>query len=210
VIANVDQAYIITSLKTPSLDLNLLDKLLVIMEYNQIKPIICFTKYDLLTEEEKQSFEKIKNYYQKIGIDIFMNFEIEAIKNTMIDKISVFTGQTGAGKSTLLNKLDPNLSLATNEISYALNRGKNTTTHVELIPINKGLVADSPGFSDVYMDLTKEQIRDNIREFEDYKELCKYKDCMHDKEDDCEVKRKVEAKEILQSRYDNYIKFISR
>jgi ribosome biogenesis GTPase len=139
-----------------------------------------------------------------------MNFEIEAIKNTMIDKISVFTGQTGAGKSTLLNKLDPNLSLATNEISYALNRGKNTTTHVELIPINKGLVADSPGFSDVYMDLTKEQIRDNIREFEDYKELCKYKDCMHDKEDDCEIKRKVEAKEILQSRYDNYIKFISR
>lgn len=210
VISNVDQAYLITSLKHPNLDLNLLDKLLVIIEFNNIKPIICFTKIDLLTEIEKKEFEEVKNYYEKIGIKVFLNTEIEKIKETFKGNISVFTGQTGAGKSTLLNHLDTNLSLETNEISLALNRGKNTTTHVELLEIEGGWVADSPGFSDVYMDMTKEQIRDNMIEFEFYKEKCKYRDCMHYREDDCEIKRQVENGNIRKSRYENYLKFISR
>lgn len=210
VISNVDQAYLITSLKHPNLDLNLLDKLLVIIEFNNIKPIICFTKTDLLTEIEKKEFEEVKNYYEKIGINVFLNTEIEKIKESFKDNISVFTGQTGAGKSTLLNHLDTNLSLETNEISLALNRGKNTTTHVELLEIEGGWVADSPGFSDVYMDMTKEQIRDNMIEFEFYKEKCKYRDCMHYREDDCEIKRQVENGNIRKSRYENYLKFISR
>lgn len=210
VISNVDQAYLITSLKHPNLDLNLLDKLLLMIEYNRIKPIICFTKIDLLTEEEKKSFFKLKAYYEKIGITVFLNTEIEKIKHSFKDKISVFTGQTGAGKSTLLNHLDPTLTLETNEISLALNRGKNTTTHVELLNILDGWVADSPGFSDIYLEMKKEEIRDNIIEFEQYKEKCKYRDCMHVREDDCEVKRKVEEGEILKSRYDNYIKFLNR
>lgn len=209
VISNVDQAYLITSLKHPNLDLNLLDKLLVIIEYNNIKPIICFTKVDLLNDDELRYFNEIKEYYEKIGITVFLNTEIEKIKESFKNNISVFTGQTGAGKSTLLNHLDPNLSLETNEISLALNRGKNTTTHVELLKIVDGWVADSPGFSDVYMNMTKEEIRDNVIEFENYKEKCKYRDCMHYHEDDCEIKRQVENGNIRKSRYENYIKFIS-
>ncbi len=208
VISNIDQAYIITSLKHPNLDLNLLDKMLVMIEYNNIKPIICFTKFDLLSEEEKKEFQKIKEYYQKIGYQVFMNTELDKIKNSFSNKISVFTGQTGAGKSTLLNHLDKKLKLMTNEISMALNRGKNTTTHVELLELYNGWVADSPGFSDVYIDMTKEQIRDNMIEFEEYKEFCKYRDCMHYHENDCEIKRQVENGNILKSRYENYLKFI--
>jgi len=210
VISNVDQAYIITSLKHPDLDLNLLDKLLVILEFNSISPIICFSKADLLNKEEYEYVKEIKKYYQSIGITVFENTDIEDIKKSFKNKISVFTGQTGAGKSTLLNKLNPNLKLETNEISLALNRGKNTTTHVELLKFENGWVADSPGFSDVYMDMTKEDIRDNIIEFEKYKENCKYRDCMHNREDDCEIKRQVENGSILKSRYENYLKFISR
>jgi ribosome biogenesis GTPase len=210
VISNVDQAYIITSLKHPDLDLNLLDKLLVMIEFNNITPIICFTKYDLLYSYEKKEFDSIKKYYQKIGYLVFMNTELDNIKKTFANKISVFTGQTGAGKSTLLNKLDKNLRLETNEISMALNRGKNTTTHVELLNLCNGWVADSPGFSDVFIDMTKEQIRDNMIEFENYKELCKYRDCMHQQETDCEIKRQVEKGNIQKSRYENYLKFISR
>lgn len=210
VISNIDQAYLITSLKNPNLDLNLLDKLLVIISFNNIKPIICFTKIDLLDDLETTKYEKIKKYYESIGIICFTNDDINELKDSFTNKISVFTGQTGAGKSTLLNRLDPTLKLTTNEISYALNRGKNTTTHVELLKIEKGWVADSPGFSDVYMDMTKEDIRDNMIEFEEYKEKCKYRDCMHNHEDDCEIKRKVEEGIILKSRYENYLKFISR
>ena len=104
--------------------------------------------------------------------------------------------------------MDANLQLKTSEISYALGRGKHTTRHVELIPLFGGLVADTPGFSALDFEMDKASIRDQFKEFEMYKEYCKYKDCMHDKEDHCMVKDKVEDGTILKSRYENYIQFI--
>lgn len=201
-IANIDQALIVASLKEPDLDLYLLDKLLCIIEYNNIKPIICLTKKDLLSD---LSFvEKIKQYYEKIGYQVFYNDS--DFKYIFKNKITVLAGQTGAGKSSLLNKLE-NLNLKTNEISKSLGRGKHTTRHVELLSICDGLIADSPGFSSLDIKFSKECIRDNMIEFNTYKSLCAYRDCMHDKEIDCEIKRNIDTN-ILKSRYDNYIKFI--
>ena len=210
-IANIDNAIIITSLKSPDFDTNLLDKLLVVITYNNIKPIIIFTKSDLLTKKELNDFEKYFNYYKKIGIECFMNYELDNIKKIFKNKVSVFTGQSGAGKSTLLNNLDKSLNIKTAEISLALNRGKHTTRHTSLLEINGGLVADTPGFSALsFNDMTNDLIRDNFIEFNKYRNNCKYKDCMHHKEDDCEIKRKLKENEILQSRYDNYINFITK
>ena len=122
-------------------------------------------------------------------------------------KISVFTGQSGAGKSTLLNKLNVNLNLETNDISYKLGRGKHTTRHVELMSIYDGLVADTPGFSKLSLnEMTISDIRDNFIEFNVYKDKCKYRDCMHLKEDDCFIKNNPN---ILKSRYDNYVNFVN-
>ncbi len=206
VVANIDQAIIITSVKSPELDLYLLDKLLCIIEYNNILPIICFTKLDLL--ENKEEIDKIRAYYHKIGYQVFYSNELEEIKKIFKNKISVFTGQSGAGKSTLLNKLDIDLNLNTAEISKALGRGKHTTRHVELIDIYDGKCADTPGFSSLeFTDMKKEYIRDNMIEFNTYRHECKYKDCMHDKDDDCRIKELIN-KEILESRYENYLKFI--
>ena len=121
----------------------------------------------------------------------------------------VFAGQSGAGKSSLLNKLDKNLNLETNEISKALGRGKHTTRCTTLYDINSSLVADTPGFSSVdFRGMTKIDIRDNMKDMFDNLHNCKYKDCMHIKEDDCEVKRLVEQNKILLSRYNNYKSFI--
>ena len=206
-ISNIDQAYIITSVKEPDFSSNLLDKLINIIEFNNIEPIICFTKLDLLNNEEFDYIKTYIDYYKKIGYKRFLNTEIEEIKKSFKDKVSVFTGQSGAGKSTLLNKLDRNLNIKTNEISKALGRGKHTTRHTELIEIENGLVADTPGFSSIdFRDMTKEDIRDNMIEFNDYKDKCEYRDCMHLKEENCEIKRQV-GKNILKSRYNNYIKF---
>lgn len=205
-ISNVDQAFIITSVKEPDFSSNLLDKLLNVIEFNNIKPIICFTKIDLLNEEEKEEINNYINYYKKIGYDVFINTELKKINAAFKDKVTVFTGQSGAGKSTLLNNLDKELHIKTGEISKALGRGRHTTRHTELIPISGGLVADTPGFSSLdFKDMTKEDIRDNMIEFRNYS--CEYKDCMHLKEDNCEVKKDV-GKNIIQSRYDNYVKFI--
>lgn len=209
-VSNIDQALIVSNVK-PTFDTNLLDKLLCIIEYNNIKPIICFTKLDLLNEEELININKYIAYYKKIGYQVFINSEIEEIKKIFKNKITVLTGQTGAGKSTLINKIDSNFNIKTGEISKALGRGRHTTRHVELHNICDGLVADTPGFSDVdFYEMTKEDIRDNFIEFNDYKDNCKFRDCMHKNENICEIKKKVEEEEIIKSRYENYLNFIGR
>ena len=106
-IANVDQAVIVMSNKIPEFSLDLLDKLLCIIEYNNIKPIIYVSKTDLLNSEELAKLELILSYYRDIGYKVYTDL---SIKEVFKDKVTVFVGQSGAGKSTLLNKLDSNLS----------------------------------------------------------------------------------------------------
>lgn len=207
-VSNISQVFILASVKHPDFSSHLLDKLITVVEYHSIEPIICITKLDLLSKEELEKMEPIIAYYKSLGYQVFRNTELDEIKNCFKDKITVFTGQSGAGKSTLLNHLDESLKIKTAEISMALGRGKHTTRHVELIPMFDGLVADTPGFSSLDFDMDKASIRDQFVEFERYKEGCKYKDCMHVKEDDCLIKEKVEDGTILKSRYENYLKFI--
>jgi ribosome biogenesis GTPase len=210
-VSNIDNALIVTSVKDPNLDTFLLDKLLTIISYNNITPIICFTKLDKLTDAELEEVEKYIDYYKKIGYIVLRNDKLEEFNDIFKNKLTVFTGQSGAGKSSLLNKLDNNLNLKTDEISYALGRGKHTTRHTELYEIMGGYLVDTPGFSQVdFLDMTARDIRDNMNEMFDNLDYCKYRDCMHIKEDGCMVKEKVENKEILPSRYNNYKIFIER
>lgn len=204
-VSNIDNALIIANVK-PTFNTNLLDKLLCIIEFNNIKPIICFTKLDLLTKEELKQIKTYMDYYRKIGYEVYDNRNIIEIKKIFKNKITVLTGQSGAGKSTLLNKLDSKLNLKTDEISLALGRGKHTTRHVELLKIEDGLVADTPGFSSLdFIGMSNIDIRDNFIEFNLYKENCKYRDCMHLNEDECGIKNNPN---IIKSRYENYKKFV--
>lgn len=207
-VSNIDQAFLITSLKNPNLSLNLLDKLLVLCYANKIKPVICFTKKDLLTKKDLKTIKPIIKYYKKIGYEVVFNTNLRKIKKMFKNKVTVFTGQTGAGKSTLFNRLDKNLNFETGEISKALGRGKHTTRYVTLVNLFHGKVLDTPGFS--ALDLTNfkdETIKEAFIEFKNYK--CPYKDCKHILEKECLVKRAVN-KTILKSRYDNYKKFIEK
>ena len=208
-IANIDQLIIIASVKHPDFDTNLLDKLLVISEFNMIQPVICLTKTDLLNDEEKECIQEYVDYYEKIGYEVVLNTNLDRIKELLKDKITVFTGLSGAGKSTLLNKLDSSFNIKTGEISLALGRGKHTTRHTELLNTCDGWVADTPGFSSLeFIEMAKEDIRDNFVDFQALRDECKYKDCMHLKDDNCRIKQAVENGEIIKSRYENYKKFI--
>lgn len=208
-VSNIDQAFIVTSLKHPDFSSNLLDKLLTICLINKIKPIICLTKKDLLDNKEYKKLKFIIKYYEKMGFKVLYNTEILRLKKQLKNKTTVLTGQTGSGKSSLMNKLDKSLNFETNEISEALGRGKHTTRCTSLVEIYQGKILDTPGFSDIDLTIyTKEQIRDTFIEFN--KVNCPYKDCIHNNEKNCLVKDSVKSGKILKSRYDNYIKFINR
>lgn len=204
-VSNIDNGLIVTSLKHPNLDLNLLDKLLVELEINKIKPIICLTKKDLLTPAEFSKYESIINYYRKIGYQVFYNTDLTLIKKELIGKITVFMGQTGAGKSTLLNNLFK-MNLKTGEISLALGRGRHTTRVVEIIEIGDIKVLDTPGFSSLsFLNYNLESVKNAFIEFKNYP--CLYKDCNHDKESECNLKKAVNNNLVLKSRYENYLNF---
>ena len=206
-VSNIDQAFLITSLKLPDFSLNLLDKFIILMELNHVEPIICITKSDLLDEEELNNIKNILSYYEKIGYKVIYNYELNKIKDLLCNKTSVFTGQTGAGKSTLLNKLNPNWNLEVGEVSTALGRGRHTTRVVELFEFNNGKVMDTPGFSSLELNnYSKEEIRNAFVEFSNYP--CPFKDCSHTNEEECNVKREIYANNILESRYLNYLNFI--
>ena len=201
-VSNIDQAFLITSLKLPDFSLNLLDKFIVLMEINHVEPIICIT----LDESELEEIKGVLSYYEKIGYKVIYNYELDKIKSLLENKTSVFTGQTGAGKSTLLNKLNPNWNLEVGEVSTALGRGRHTTRVVELFEINHGKVMDTPGFSSLEFNCSKEEIRNAFVEFSMYP--CPFKDCSHTNEKECVVKKEVYANNILESRYLNYLNFI--
>jgi len=206
-VSNIDQAFLITSLTVPDFSLNLLDKFIVLMEINHVKPIICITKSDLVDSKELESIQNILSYYEKIGYQVVYNTETRKIKELLKGKTSVFTGQTGAGKSTLLNHLNPDWNLEVGEVSLALGRGRHTTRTVELFPFLDGKVMDTPGFSSLELSsYSKEEIKNAFVEFSQYS--CPFKDCSHTKEKECVVKKKVLENHILESRYLNYLNFI--
>ncbi len=206
-VSNIDEAFIVTSLKEPDFSLNLLDKLIVLMEINNVEPIICITKEDLVSKEELNTLREKLSYYEKIGYKVVSNKDLATIKKWLNKKWVVFVGQTGAGKSTLLNKLHPDWNLETGEVSLALGRGRHTTRVVEAFPFEGGKLIDTPGFSSLeFSNYSKEMIRDAFREFRDYP--CPFKDCMHIREEECQVKKEVLANNIMESRYKNYLNFI--
>jgi len=212
-IANVDIGIIVMSSIEPNFSLNLLDRFLVLLEEKKIRPLIYITKIDLLNEKKIQEIAKLAQVYLDIDYTvIFSKNEREKITELVQyfpHHLLVTIGQSGAGKSTLLNVLSPTLKLQTGQISKTLGRGKHTTRFVELLPLFDGLIADTPGFSSV--DLSKIRAIDLPKLFPEFVKaspFCKFRECSHTHEPNCEVKAKVEQGQIALSRYKNYLQFL--
>ena len=210
-VANVDQGVIVTSMVEPNFSYNLLDRFLVTLEYKHIEPIIYLSKTDLI--EDKEKIQEVVNCYQKIGYTVITATEDEAslreLERLFPERLTVFMGQSGAGKSTLLNLIMPELDLETAEISESLGRGKHTTRHVELIPIADGLVADTPGFSSIdFLEIEARELPKQFPEFVEASVDCRFRECMHINEPQCEVKKQVEEGKIATTRYEDYQQFL--
>ena len=186
----------------------------MLVESNHIEPIICISKVDLLSQQQKQEIEQYAEEYRKIGYEVILTSTVtekgmEQIQPLFEDRVTVIAGQSGVGKSSLLNTLKPELELKTNDISMSLGRGKHTTRHVELISFGEGLVADTPGFSSLeFLTLEVEELTDCFPEMSRLSEQCKFRGCLHVKEPKCAVKEAYEQKEIPSYRYEHYLQFV--
>lgn len=213
-IANIDQAILVFSAKQPDFHPLLLDRFLTAIESHDIQPIICLTKMDLVNDEEKSAIMDYVADYEKIGYEVIPTYiddpELQQRLMPVLEgRTSVLAGQSGVGKSTMLNTILPSLELKTDDISKALNRGKHTTRHVELIEVNSGLLADTPGFSSFDFDtIEKEELSGCFPEMAERSNACKFRECLHLNEPKCAIKAAVDSGEIPEYRYKHYLKFL--
>lgn len=217
-IANVDQAFLVFAMVSPEPDLNLLDRLILQVTAAGIKPVIILNKYDL-TQTQSVGNQKAfpadgLDFYREFGYDLIKvstktGEGLAEVQEHINGKVTVLAGPSGVGKSSLVNALSPGMELKTGEVSRKLKRGRHTTRHVELMVCGGGLLADTPGFSSLYLpSMKREDLTDYFPEFQDIPGECRFANCMHHKEPDCIVKAAVEAGTIQASRYEHYSQFL--
>ena len=212
-VANVDQAIIIFALADPEPNYNLLDRFLIMMERRSVKTIICLNKNDLVTPDKAQ---EVRDIYTMCGYDVFVtntkhygaSDEVDALRDIIRGKTSVFAGPSGVGKSSMLNRLIPGMNAVTGSISEKIKRGKHTTRHSELLCVEEGTyIMDTPGFASLYVeDIAPEELKEYFEEFIPYSDKCRFgTGCVHINEPDCGVKAALDIGYISRLRYDNYV-----
>lgn len=217
-VANVDQAVIVFALTKPKPNFNLLDKLLIFCEVSGVEPLICFNKMDL--DEDGALMAQMASVYAASGYRLVASSTkvaggIEALREALKDRISVFAGPSGVGKSSLVNAIIPGLSLVTGEVSEKIDRGKHTTRHTELINLpGGGFVLDTPGFTSLELseisDFEPEDLKELMPDFVPYQEDCRFDDCKHVNEPGCAVREALAAGKIHPSRYESYQLMLSQ
>ncbi len=213
-VANVNQAVILFAIVKPTPNYNLLDKFLITMRQVDLPVIICFNKQDIATKEEQQ---ELFDAYEKCGYKVlFISVKeergLDALKALLKGKTSTLAGPSGVGKSSLLNKLVPDASMQTGELSKKIDRGKNTTRHSELFLVKEltddegeTFIIDTPGFTSLELrDVNTDSLMNYYPEFVKYEPECRFGGCSHIAEPDCGVKNAVKEGKVSKVRYDNY------
>ena len=208
-VANVDQAFLIFAMENPKPNFLLLDRFLIMMKQQEIPAVICFNKKDV---GEKEEMEKLYEIYTGCGYRVVLSSTYEGegmdeIHEILKGKTTVVAGPSGVGKSSITNCMQGEVQMETGEISKKLKRGKHTTRHSQVIPVEKNtFLVDTPGFSSLYLtDMKEEELRDYFPEFVMYEPQCRFQGGMHIHEPGCAVKKALSEGKISQQRYDNYL-----
>lgn len=207
-VANVDQALVIFAMEDPKPNWMLLDRFLVMMEWQQVPVIICMNKIDLGTPERLQ---KIRLVYETAGYPVcFTSVReedgLDELMKLLNGKTTTVAGPSGVGKSSITNQLQQEISMETGSISKKLGRGKHTTRHSQVIRIDADTyIMDTPGFSSLDVDFIKaDELKDYFPEFRPYEGMCRFPGCSHTHEPGCAIKEALEEGKLSALRYKNY------
>jgi len=210
--ANIDQAFLIVTIKHPVTTTTFIDRFLVSAEAYRIPCRIIFNKIDLYNEAQTSLMNFLIDVYEKVGyhclkISAKKDIGMEELKMMMQNKTNVFSGHSGVGKSTIINSIQPGTMLKTGIISDSHHSGKHTTTYSEMIDLDfGGFIIDTPGIKGFgLLEMAKEEISHYFPEMFQLLNNCQYYNCTHTHEPECAVKKAVTDGQIAESRYDTYL-----
>ncbi|MFW6163510.1 MAG: ribosome small subunit-dependent GTPase A [Planctomycetota bacterium] len=208
VAANVDQLVVVMAAAQPPLNRGLLDRLVVSGDHGDLGVAVCINKIDLV---DPQPVEAVLDVYRGLGYpgvatSAATGAGIDALREMLRGKTSVFAGPSGAGKSSLLMAVQPGLTLRVRSVSRATRKGRHTTSAAQLLPLEVGgYVVDTPGIREFALyDLERDELQHCFPEIAERFGQCRFRDCTHLHEPGCAVIAAVEDGEIDPQRYESY------
>ena len=212
-VANLDLLVVFAANVNPVTEPFLIDRVAAIAGNQEVPVCVVVNKFDM------DPGDRLAEIYRNAGYQVIQTSAqtgrgVEELRKLVSGKFSCFTGNSGVGKSSLLNALEPELALATGEVSEKLGRGRHTTRHVQIYQIGDAFIADTPGFSSFDTDqmdlIVKENLQYAFPEFAPYLGQCQFNDCSHRREPGCAVRAALEEGKIGQSRYESYLRLYEK